>query len=128
MGKKIILITAFLSLIVTMFVMNSTVMLNTNNAKLDEKISGTICEIIFSHGEDKFILSDQEKGYYFSLDKGRSEDSKKEVRRFIRNGSTRIVKESNSALVFYINGDDTLKVKYEIYEKNLALFNGLIVR
>ena len=105
---------------------NDVLMFNTHNAKYDEAIDGKICKLIRDRGLDKLILCNSPKGYYFEYDKFKNTEI--QVREFITIDLTRIVKEMNNHTVYFINENDTLKVKYKVFKDNLALWDGVVVK
>jgi hypothetical protein len=105
---------------------NDVLMLNTYNVKYNEEIDEIICKLVRSRGLDKFIVCNRPKGYYFDYEKFK--DTELKVREFITLDLTRIVKKMNNDTVYFINDNDTLKVKYKIFKPNLALWDGVILK
>ena len=101
---------------------------NSNIVKYDDFISDTICDIetiVFQ----KYLFCSYDKGCYFGNDDteliGRTEI---EINDFIQMGKTILKKSSKSSIARFINGQDTLTVRYKIYPENGALYDGEVLR
>lgn len=95
--------------------------------KISDQLDGVISESIQDKGTNKYCFNDSDSGFYFFYHDEGSAKTQEVIHSFIIWNKTRVVKPKNKAVVYYINGMDTLKVSYKTNSSNRVLHSGYIV-
>jgi hypothetical protein len=127
-NRKLVIVVIILTAVTSVYISHLYTW-DIHNVSYSEEIEGEVCEVRSSQGHDKFRICDKLKEYYFSVDQGKTREVESKVRSFVKAEETRILKEANSAIVYFINDDNTLIVRYEVSTNDTkALINGEIVK
>ena len=99
---------------------------NTNNVTYHEHINSVICEVVHSRGIDRYLVCNENKGYFLYTEDNFSKEAETTIRYYIIEGETRLIKRQFSSVILFVNDSDTLKVNYTIDEKSRILINGVV--